>query len=145
LVNAIGQTIMRWQDATEAFDDAVGQPHDLNSADRRCLSFVSQGPRTASAIAKEIALTPAAVTALIDRLEARGLVLRRPDASDRRKVLVEATDKTRELILETYAPTARAGEALLEGYSLEELATIRRFLEEALTLQQRMTKALLGR
>ena len=60
-------------------------------------------------------------------------------------MLVEATDKTRELILETYAPTARAGEALLAGYSLEELATIRRFLEEALTLQQRMTKALLER
>jgi len=145
LVNAIGQTIMRWQDATEAFDDAVGQLHDLNSADRRCLSFVSQGPQTASAIAKETALTPAAVTTLIDRLGARGLVRRRPDASDRRKVLVEATEKTRDLILKTYAPTARAGAALLAGYSLEELATIRRFLEEALALQQRMTKALLER
>jgi DNA-binding MarR family transcriptional regulator len=136
---------MRWQDETKAFDDAVGQLHDLNSTDRRCLSFVSQGSQSASAIAKETATTAAAVTALIDRLEARGLVLRRPDASDRRKVLVEATDKTRELILETYAPTARAGEALLAGYSLEELATIRRFLEEALTLQQRMTKALVER
>ncbi len=144
-MNAIGQTIMRWQDATEAFDDAVGQPHDLNSADRRCLSFVSQGPRTASAIAKETALTPAAVTALIDRLEARGLVHRRPDASDRRKVLVEATDKTRDLILATYAPTARAGVEFLAHYSLKELATIRRFLEEALALQQRMTAALVER
>ena len=144
-MNAIGQTIMRWQDATEAFDDAVGQPHDLNSADRRCLSFVSQGPRTASAIAKETALTPAAVTALIDRPEARGLVHRRPDASDRRKVLVEATDKTRDLILATYAPTARAGVEFLAHYSLKELATIRRFLEEALALQQRMTAALVER
>jgi DNA-binding MarR family transcriptional regulator len=145
LVNAIGQTIMRWQDAIEAFDDAVGQLHDLNSADRRCLSFVSQGPQTATAIAKETALTRAAVTALIDRLETRGLVHRRPDKSDRRKVLVEATDKTQDLILKTYAPTARAGVELLASYSLEELATIRRFLEEALALQQRMTKALLER
>ena len=62
-------------------------------------------PQTASAIAKETTLTPAAVTALIDRLEARKLVLRHPDASDRRKVLVEATDKTRELIQVTYTPT----------------------------------------
>jgi DNA-binding MarR family transcriptional regulator len=121
---------------------------DLREARGECQPARS-GPadgdfESASAIAKETALTPAAVTALIDRLEARGLVLRRPDASDRRKVLVEATDKTRELILETYAPTARAGEALLEGYSLEELATIRRFLEEALTLQQRMTQGALG-
>jgi DNA-binding MarR family transcriptional regulator len=119
LVNAIGQTIMRWQDAIEAFDDAVGKLHDLNSADRRCLSFVSQGPQTATAIAKETALTRAAVTALIDRLETRGLVHRRPDKSDRRKVLVEATDKTQDLILKTYAPTARAGVELLASYSLE--------------------------
>src|ERR1700682_5816702 len=90
LVTAIGVAIMRWQDATEAFDEAVGRLHDLNSADRRCLSFVSLGPQTAGAIAREAAFPPAAVTSLIDRLETRKLVHRRPDASDRRKVLVEA-------------------------------------------------------
>ena len=93
----------------------------------------------------ETALTPAAVTALIDRLEARGLVRQRPDTRDRRKVLVEATDKTHDLILETYAPTARAGLELLASYSLDELATIRHFLEEVLALQQRMTAVLLER
>jgi DNA-binding MarR family transcriptional regulator len=104
----------------------------LNQLDRHPLSF-------------ETALTPAAVTALIDRLEARGLVRRRPDTRDRRKVLVEATDKTHDLILETYAPTARAGLELLASYSLDELATIRHFLEEVLALQQRMTAVLLER
>ena len=34
-----------------------------NSAERRCLSFVSQGPQAASAIAKETKLTPAAIVA----------------------------------------------------------------------------------
>lgn len=116
-MNAIGKTIMRWQDAIEAFDDAVGQIHELNSADRRCLSFVTQRPQTASAIAKETALTPAPVTTLIDRLEARGLVHRRPDASDRRKVLVGATARTHDLIRRTYAPIARAGAELLASYS----------------------------
>jgi DNA-binding MarR family transcriptional regulator len=145
LIGAIGVAIMRWQDATETFDEAVGRLHDLNSADRRCLSFVSLGPQNASAIAKETALTPAAVTALIDRLETRGLVQRRPDASDRRKVLVEATDKTRELIRGTYLPTAQAGAKLLASYSTEELTAIHRFLEEALALQQQMTGRLFKR
>ena len=145
LVDAIGTAIMRWQDATEAFDEAVGRLNDLNSADRRCLSFVSLGPQTASAIAKATTLTPAAVTALIDRLETRKLVRRRPDASDRRKVLVEATNKTQELIRDTYMPTAHAGAKLLASYSVEELAVIRRFIEEALALQQKMTVNLFER
>ena len=142
---AIGVAVMRWQDATQAFDEAVGQLYDLNGPERRCLSFVSLGPQTASAIAKETALTPAAITALIDRLEARKLVQRRPDARDRRKVLVEATDKTRELIRDTYLPTAQAGAKLLASYSVEELTAVKRFLEDALDLQQRMTVKLSDR
>jgi DNA-binding MarR family transcriptional regulator len=145
LVEAIGVAVQRWQDATETFDQAVGQFHDLASAERRCLSFVSLGPQTASAIARETALTPAAVTALIDRLEARKLVRRRPDANDRRKVLVEATNKTRELIRSTYLPMAQAGARMLASYSIEELTAIRRFVEDALALQQRMTARLLER
>src|SRR5215468_2791985 len=98
LIAAIGLATQRWQDATEAFDDAVGRIHDLSSAERQALSLVSQGPQTASAIARETALTPAAVTTLIDRLEERALARRRRDTTDRRKIFVEATDKTRELV-----------------------------------------------
>lgn len=145
LIDAIGLAIMRWQDATEAFDETVGRIHDLNSADRRCLGFVGQSPQTPGAIARETALSPAAVTALIDRLETRGLVRRRPDPDDRRRVLVEATDTTHELIHATYAPIARAGARLLGKYSIEELTAILRFLEEALALQRRMTARLLER
>jgi DNA-binding MarR family transcriptional regulator len=145
LVKAIGLAIMRWQDATETFDETVGELHDLNSADRRALSLISQGPQTASAIAKETALSPAAVTALIDRLEKRKLVQRRADASDRRKVLVEATDKARVLIVGSYGPIARAGAELLGRYSIRELIVISRFLDEALALQGQMTDALIAR
>jgi DNA-binding MarR family transcriptional regulator len=145
LVGAIGAGIQRWQDATEAFDETVGRIHGLNSAERRCLSFVSQGPQAASAIAKETKLTPAAITALIDRLESRGLVRRRADTADRRRVLVEATEITRDLVRSAYGPIARAGAELLGGYSLAELATIRRFVDDALALQSRMTEALLER
>jgi DNA-binding MarR family transcriptional regulator len=145
LVAAIGLAIMRWQDATETFDETVGDIHDLAGAERRCLGFVSLGPQSASGIAKHTALTPAGATALIDRLEARGLVRRRPDPGDRRKVLVEATEKTLTLVRRTYRPTAEAGAKLLASYSLAELTAVRRFVEDALALQQRMTAALRAR
>jgi DNA-binding MarR family transcriptional regulator len=73
------------------------------------------------------------------------LVQRRSDASDRRKVLVEATDKTRELIRGTYVPIAQAGVKMLASYSVAELTAIGRFVEDALVLQQRMTTKLLER
>jgi DNA-binding MarR family transcriptional regulator len=145
IIKAIGVGIMRWQDATETFDEEVGRLYDLASADRRCLSFVSLGPQTASAVAKETGLTPAAVTALIDRLEARRLVHRRADSSDRRKVLVEATNKAHDLIRGTYLPIAQAGAKMLASYSTAELNAMRRFVEDALDLQQRMTAKLLER
>ena len=145
LAAAIGLAAMRWQEAVETFDETVGRLNDLNSADRRCLSLVSQGPQTASAVARATALTPAAVTALIDRLEARGLVRRTADAADRRRVLVEATAKAQALIEACYMPTARAGAEMLRAYGAEELQAIRRFLADALALQARMTEELVAR
>ena len=103
-------------------------------------SLVSVEPQTPSAIAKETALTPAAVTTLVDRLEARGLVRRRHDTKDRRRVFVEATEKTCALIRKTYRHIAVAGAEMLAAYSLDELAIIRRFVEDALALQRRMTE-----
>src|ERR1700685_2955776 len=120
-VKAIGESIMRWQDANENFDHAVCKLFGLSSAERRCLSCVCLGPQPASAIATETALTPAAVTSLIDRLESRGLIRRGDDPGDRRKVLVTATGKTHQLIARAYLPFARAGANLLSKYSAKEL------------------------
>ena len=80
---------MRWQDETQAYDEAVGERLGLNAAERRCLGFLHGGPQPAGAIAAAIGLTPAAVTALVDRLEARGLLTRKRSEEDRRKVIIE--------------------------------------------------------
>jgi DNA-binding MarR family transcriptional regulator len=145
LIEEIGRAVMRWQDATETYDETVGRLLGLNGADRRCLGFVGFGPQTANAIAKETSLTPAAVTALIDRLEERGFVRRREDPQDRRKVLVEATDKTRRFIAEYYQPIAVEGAKLLEEYPTPELHAFQKFLDEAIALQQRMTARIQGK
>src|SRR3569833_1561798 len=88
LIDDVGGMVVRLQDATQRYDEAVGEVYGLGPAERLCLSFLLEGPQTASAIARHTRLTPAAVTALIDRLEKRGFVRRRPDPDDRRKVMV---------------------------------------------------------
>ena len=51
------------------------------------------GQLTAGEIAVQTGITSGAVTAMLDRLEREDLVQRRPDTTDRRRVLVQLTDK----------------------------------------------------
>jgi DNA-binding MarR family transcriptional regulator len=132
---AVSLAIMRWQDATQAYDEAVGARLGLIAAERHCLGLLYGGPQSAGAVAAATGLTPAAVTALIDRLEARGLVTRTRSLEDRRKVVIEATELTRDLSERYYGPIAREGEKVVAGFSDAELAVVLRFIDAALDLQ----------
>jgi DNA-binding MarR family transcriptional regulator len=144
LVYEIGFAISQWQDAFETFDETVGGIYQLTSAERRCISFVSHGAQTASAIAKAVVLTPAAVTSLIDRLEARGFVRRVLEPKDRRKVMVEPAQKTKELNETAYMPIFEAGSKLLSKYTLEEMRLIKRFIVEVTVMQQEQTEVFIA-
>lgn len=142
LVQRLGTLIVRWQEATQRYDEEVGAIFQLGPAERLCLSFLTSGPQTASAIARATRLTPAAVTSLIDRLEARNFVRRLPDPHDRRKVLVEAAEATAAVIERAYAPMAIAGAAALGKRSLDELQLLTEAIEEVLAIQDQMTEQL---
>jgi DNA-binding MarR family transcriptional regulator len=133
---AIGLAVMQWQDATQAYDEAVGARLGLNMAERHCIGLLHGGPQSAGAIATATGLTPAAVTALIDRLEARGLLTRTRSLEDRRKVVIEATEATRDLSARYYGAIAKEGEKVIATFSDAELATISRFVNAALDLQR---------
>ena len=145
LIDQLGHMIVRWQDATQKYDEAIGEIYGLSATERLCLSFLWPGPQTASAIAREIRLTPAAVTALIDRLEKRGFVRRKADPGDRRKVLVEAGEETRKVTEEAYLPLRDAGAENLAKYSEAELRVVAEVLDDSLRIQEEMTRRLLER
>ncbi|HEV2514279.1 MAG TPA: MarR family transcriptional regulator [Devosia sp.] len=142
LVQRLGTLIVRWQEATQRYDEEVGAIFQLGPAERLCLSFLTSGPQTASAIARATRLTPAAVTSLIDRLEARNFVRRQPDPHDRRKVLVEPAEATVALIRRAYEPMAIEGAATLGKRSIEELRLLSEVIEEVTEIQNRMTEQL---
>jgi DNA-binding MarR family transcriptional regulator len=145
LIDALGVTVMRWQDATQKFDELVGQIYGLSASERLCLSFLWPGAQTASAIAREIALTPAAVTTLIDRLEKRGFVRRKADPADRRKVMVEAAEAAQQLTAEVYLPLGVAGAKMLGKYTAAELDIVDRVLNEAIAIQDQAAAELVAR
>jgi DNA-binding MarR family transcriptional regulator len=145
LIEQLGGMIVRMQDGTQRYDEAVGEVYGLGSAERLCLSFLLEGPQTASAIARHVRLTPAAVTALIDRLEARGYVRRKPDPTDRRKVFVEMAEATLKLAREAYLPLQEAGAVNLGRYTEAELKLFVKFLGDSIAIQERLTREFLER
>lgn len=75
------------------------QPFDLSPASGLVLSILadSETPLSPHQIAERLIISRATVTGLIDSLERRGYARRSPHQSDRRMVLVELTDKGRQI------------------------------------------------
>lgn len=75
------------------------QPFDLTPASGLVLSILadSESPLPPNQIAERLIISRATVTGLIDSLEQRGFVRRRPHPSDRRMLLIEPTDAGRQV------------------------------------------------
>jgi DNA-binding MarR family transcriptional regulator len=88
-------------------------PQGLTSA---LATIVKLGPMPLGDVAARERIAPPSVTKAVEQLVARGLVSRRPDATDRRVVLVEATAEGRRFL---EANRARRNEWLT--HQLEQL------------------------
>jgi DNA-binding MarR family transcriptional regulator len=132
LTRAIDREIRREQVRTDAFDDAVASALGLNRSDLRCIDVLDQeGPLPAGRLAKAVGLSTAAITTAVDRLEARGFVVRRDDPADRRRVVIELTPKVPEAMWRFYAPLAKNAQILYDRFTDDELGLVLRFLETA--------------
>ena len=123
----------RLSNATIFFHETVSQRLGVNATDTKCLGLLwrAAGPMTAGDLAEVTGLTTGAVTAIIDRLEAKGLVRRKRDAKDRRKVFVELHKERMKLVTPLYEGLRQSIEALVGRYKGPELALIGDFLEKA--------------
>lgn len=73
--------------------------HDLTSTQALILKeLLRSGETSVGTLARQIALSPATVTDVLNRLDKRGLVARTRSSIDRRQVLVRATETTATLL-----------------------------------------------
>ncbi|MFC8829345.1 MarR family winged helix-turn-helix transcriptional regulator [Streptomyces sp. NPDC057137] len=91
VVELIGTVVARYY---EEYDHAAAE-HSLTGAQARVLGLLSIQPMPMRRIAQKLKCEPSNVTGIVDRLESRGLVERRPDPSDRRVKLAAPTEKGR--------------------------------------------------
>jgi DNA-binding MarR family transcriptional regulator len=131
LIAAIGDAVQAYQRSTDALDDVVSIRLGVNRTDLRCLDWLSDGPIPVGKLADSIGLSSAAMTTLLDRLADKGYLRRRPDVSDRRRVLVEMTELCRRLTGRIYGPLVQTGASIFADFQPAQLKTIRLFLDKA--------------
>jgi DNA-binding MarR family transcriptional regulator len=119
--------------------DAVGQRfadlHGLGRTDVRALVAImdatrSGEPLSAGGLGTAVSLSSASVTALVDRLERAGHVHRVRDPADRRRVVLEMSESAMAAGGQFFGGLQRDLVAAMAAYSDEELAVVRRFLEQ---------------
>lgn len=120
--------------------DGALEPRGLTSAQWVPLLKLYWGRATSVAeLARECNLDTGAMTRLLDRLEAKGLVQRLRSAQDRRVVNLELTEEGRQAARGIPAVLCDVQNAFLQGLSIEEWeqlrALLRRVLETGLQLQ----------
>lgn len=85
--------------ATELQSKKLAKVAGLTPSQLLMLQFLDEpGEATAGDVAKAVKLSQATVTALIDKLQNRGLVTRRKSETDRRRIYVVLTDAGREIL-----------------------------------------------
>ena len=89
VVELIGTVVARYH---EEYEQAAAK-HSLTGAQARVLGLLSLEPMPMRRLAQKLKCEPSNVTGIVDRLEARGLVERRPDPDDRRVKLAAATEE----------------------------------------------------
>lgn len=137
LIQEVGAAVQGYQRSTDAFDDVVAERLGLNRTDLRGLDWLSGGPMTIGRLATATALSSAATTKLVDRLERKGFVRRVRDAADRRRVLVELTADAVARVGELYGPLVAEGSGLLRRYDEAQLAQLRDHFVAATELTDR--------
>lgn len=127
VVELIGDVVARYH---MEYEDAAAS-HQLTGAQARVLTLLSLEPLPMRRIAQKLRCEPSNVTGIVDRLETRGLVERRPDPADRRVKLAAPTDEGLQTA-ERLRESLDFAREPLAGLSTEERTALRDLLRRML-------------
>ncbi|MET8296748.1 MarR family winged helix-turn-helix transcriptional regulator [Streptomyces sp. NPDC048387] len=127
VVELIGDVVARYH---MEYEEAAAR-HQLTGAQAKVLTLLSLEPLPMRRIAQKLRCEPSNVTGIIDRLETRGLVERRPDPADRRVKLAAPTAAGTETA-ERLRESLDFAREPLAGLSAEERTALRDLLRRML-------------
>lgn len=128
---SILNSLRRITRAIDVYSRKLAATYKITAPQLVCLRYLDRhGPHTPSELAREAALSQATVTGVLDRLEAHGLVERRRDNKDRRKVSIHPTEEGRRLSQAAPTPLQELFAARLAELPDEEQAGIDHILRQ---------------
>ncbi|MFE2262962.1 MarR family winged helix-turn-helix transcriptional regulator [Streptomyces griseosporeus] len=127
VVDLIGSVVARYH---EEYEEAAAE-HALTGAQAKLLGLLTLEPLPMRKLAHKLKCEPSNVTGIVDRLEARGLVERRPDPADRRVKVAVATDEGRR-IARTLRDSLRFAREPLAALTEQERLALRDLLRRML-------------
>jgi long-chain acyl-CoA synthetase len=117
---------------------------DLTLPQYRVLGILAEGSAAASGLADRLAVRPPSITAIIDGLVARGLVDRKHEDSDRRRIALRLTDEGARMVAEADRTVDDYLVSIASGLATKDEAMALRSLElwgEALSRFHQARKA----
>jgi DNA-binding MarR family transcriptional regulator len=114
--------IVRAGEAFVALANRALSGYQLSPAARQALAVLDGAgePLSPTEIARRLIVTTASVTSLLDTLERRGLVERRPDPADRRRLLVAITPPAQAMVRQYVPEVVALQGAVMSGIGEED-------------------------
>lgn len=129
--------------AGERHRAAMARSLGMSDTEATALAHLAQhGQLTPGELGGLLSLTSGGTTALLQRLEQAGHVVRHPHPHDRRSSLVTATRPTLERAAEIYAPLVRDMDQIAARLSVEERAVVGRYLADVVAVSERHAERL---
>ena len=130
---SIGYLVRQLRVEMERAIDAEMTEHDLTGAQWGPLFAIAQGMgSTAAELSRLARVDTGAMTRMLDRLQAKGLLRRRRCAEDARVVRLELTDDGQRICREIPYALSRVLNGLLRGFTGPELATLKALIRRML-------------
>ncbi|GAB3538027.1 hypothetical protein GCM10027403_23490 [Arthrobacter tecti] len=128
------------EDLSRTFATRHGMHHTAARAIVELMEAAQTGtPLTAGQLGEVLGLSPASVTALVDRMISAGHVRREAHPTDRRRILLTVEPAAVELGDEFFRPLADELLTMMDQYTDQELELISRFLQDStLTIQKHL-------
>ena len=126
----IVQGLRRVDTGTYALRIRLSEKLGIGTIDINAMAFVGEvDGLTPKDLGKTLNITTGSVTAMVDRLEAKGFMVRKPNPTDRRSVLLHLSPEGTEAMQWANDHFAAAAGALLKASSEESIIDIAEFLE----------------
>ena len=133
IMKTVGYKLKQLRVGLERAVDAEMVEHDLTGVQWGPLLMIRHGfGTTAAELARVGCVDTGAMTRMLDRLAAKGLIQRTPCAKDRRVFQLELTPAGRQLCDKIPFGLARASNALLHGFTQHEFETLNVLLDRML-------------